>query len=593
MYAFIIEKAVFTDKEICTKYLISAIYAILSRKIHSTPLFTVSSNKNKNLYDMGDKQNICPGFDLSRPPLCCPGVGDVPPAPTKGHDYEHLEDIYAPSCDTEGETTKQNNASNHNNSSPSSSLSCRPSLHSKPNKMCVTNNSGNDDDDNDPRKSNGERVKKQCEIEDNNEIFFDTLETSLKTILDVSAESASNTSLKKRSPVITITPASEDNVAEAPVIFARRPRTRSDNLYKNLLLKYQHEAEASPCSTRPRSYSESDLKILTVAQSGNYVMTEAGDSRVVYRDTLLESSYYNKSDITQLSLEFWKRKISVIDVESLPQEDISDLSIIGGTLSPISRPVINPLRRLFAGIAKIIRSELSTNDELNSCVITRSKGNLCRMNIKNILPSNRDLTAPIGFINLKATVNLTILPKSRNSFCHNLVSIDLKPGSLILLDPRITKDARILIPEQRRYLNSDYLFLTLYKRKSENKPEITPKKVITSAFCSQEAPDQATSQIEVINSKATSADSPSVEIAQDILAENSGLSTDIIASNSGSSTDDRASKISILEMNVIELQRELKTHKSVLDSLLSQDSTLKSSCIKTIPSSEGDRETTR
>ena len=115
--------------------------------------------------------------------------------------------------------------------------------------------------------------------------------------------------------------------------------------------------------------------MLTVAQSGNYVMTEAGDSRVVYRDTLLESSYYNKSAITQFSLEFWKwkRKISVIDVESLPQEDVGDLSIIGGTLSPISRPVINPLRRLFAGIAKIIRSELSINDELNSCVITRSK----------------------------------------------------------------------------------------------------------------------------------------------------------------------------------------------------------------------------
>ena len=84
-----------------------------------------------------------------------------------------------------------------------------------------------------------------------------------------------------------------------------------------------------------------------------------------------------------------------------------------------------------------------------------------------------------------------------------------------------------------------------------------------------------------------------MEVAQDILAENSGLSTDIITSNSGSSTDDRASKINILEMNVIELQRELKTQKSVLDSLLLQDSTLKSSCIRTIPSSEGDRGTTR
>ena len=46
-------------------------------------------------------------------------------------------------------------------------------------------------------------------------------------------------------------------------------------------------------------------------------------------------------------------------------------------------------------------------------------------------------------------------------------------------------------------------------------------------------------------------------------------------------------------MNVIELQRELKAQKSVLDSLLSQDSTIKSSCIKTIPSSEGNREATR
>ena len=265
------------------------------------------------MYDMGDKQNICLGVELIPPPQCCPVVGGGSPKPTKRHDYENLEDISAPCCDTEGETTKQNNASKYNNSSPSTSLNYRPSLHNRSNKMCVPNNSGNDDDDDNPRKSNGERLKKQCEIEDNKKIFFDTLETSLKTILYVSAETASNKSLK-RSPVITITPANGDNIAEAPAIFAPRPRTRSDNLYKNLLLKYQHEVETSPCSTRPRSYSESDLKILAVAQSGNYVMTEACDSRVVYRDTLLESSYYNKSAITQLSLEFWKRKISVIDV---------------------------------------------------------------------------------------------------------------------------------------------------------------------------------------------------------------------------------------------------------------------------------------
>ena len=106
------------------------------------------------------------GFDP--PPQCCPRVSGGSPTPTKGHDYEHLEDICAPCCDTEGETTKQNNASNHSNSSPSTSLNCRPSLHSRYNKMWVPNNSGNDDDD--PRKSNGERIKKQCEIEDNKEI---------------------------------------------------------------------------------------------------------------------------------------------------------------------------------------------------------------------------------------------------------------------------------------------------------------------------------------------------------------------------------------------------------------------------------------
>ena len=174
MYAFIIGKVVHTDKELCTKYLIGTIYAILSRKIHSTPLFTVYSNKSRIMHDMRDKQNICLGVDLIPPLRCCPGSFVGSPTPTKGHDYEHLEDIFAPCCDTEGETTKQNNASKHNNSSPSTSLNCRPSLHSRSNKMCVTNNSGNDDDDDDPRKSNGERVKKQCEIEDNKERFFDT-----------------------------------------------------------------------------------------------------------------------------------------------------------------------------------------------------------------------------------------------------------------------------------------------------------------------------------------------------------------------------------------------------------------------------------
>ena len=251
MYAFIIGKVVHTDKELCTKYLIGLIYAILSRKIHSPPLFTVYSNKSRIMHDMRVKQNICLGVDLILPLRCCPGVRGGSPTPTKGHDYEHFEDISTPYCDTEGETTKQNNASKHNNSSPSTSLNCRSSLHSRSNKMCVqtiavttmtilVNLTARE-----LKSSVKLRIIKKYSL---------TLETSLKTILDVSAEKASNKSLK-RSPVITITPASGDNVAEAPAIFARRPRTRKDNLYKNLLLKYQHEAETSPCSTRPRSHS--------------------------------------------------------------------------------------------------------------------------------------------------------------------------------------------------------------------------------------------------------------------------------------------------------------------------------------------------
>ena len=54
IYAFIIGKVVYTDKEFCTKYLIGTIYAILSKKIHSTPylLFTLTKVESCTIWEI-------------------------------------------------------------------------------------------------------------------------------------------------------------------------------------------------------------------------------------------------------------------------------------------------------------------------------------------------------------------------------------------------------------------------------------------------------------------------------------------------------------------------------------------------------------
>ena len=187
----------------------------------------------------------------------------------------------------------------------------------------------------------------------------------------------------------------------------------------------------------------------------------------------------------QLMRRLWKQKVSVLHVDSLPQDDISDLSLIGDTLSPISRPVISPIRRLFTGINKIIKTDMQVKDELNSCLITRSKGSVCRLNIKSILPSNYDQNAPVGIVNLLSPLHITILPNSKKHFIYNLASMDAKSGSLALLNSNLMEHAKLLVPAQRYYLDNEYLFLTLFKAKQGLESDTMPKKVVANILRNQ------------------------------------------------------------------------------------------------------------
>ena len=187
-------------------------------------------------------------------------------------------------------------------------------------------------------------------------------------------------------------------------------------------------------------------------------------------------------------LKLWKQKVSVLHVDSLPQDDISDLNLIGDTLSPISRPVISPIRRLFTGINKIIKSDMKGKDELNSCLITRSKGGICRLNIKSILPSNYDQSAPVGIVNLLSPLHITILCNSKKHFIHSLATVDATPGSLVLLNPNLMEDAKLLVPDRgcyHDYHDNVHLFLTLFRAKKGLEAETTPKKVITNIIQDQ------------------------------------------------------------------------------------------------------------
>ena len=85
------------------------------------------------------------------------------------------------------------------------------------------------------------------------------------------------------------------------------------------------------------------------------------DCRVVFKDNLLDSSYYARERIKKVVLELWTRKIYTFDIESLPQDDLSDCCYIGDTLSPISKPITIPVRRLFGACSMALTTSLAAN----------------------------------------------------------------------------------------------------------------------------------------------------------------------------------------------------------------------------------------
>ena len=420
-----------------------------------------------------------------------PDVGDVTTMPSGGRIDTDSNATLTPCYDSESNTTnttESNGTSNSNQSSSrNTSVSCRPNLrsNSRPSKT-LTNNTSGDEGDDDPRKQSRERLKHQCETEDKHDTFFDTLDSTP----DLSSRDCSNSKLDisemNPTPLVKVTPSeSEESSGNKVPVVRRRQPTRSECLYKSVFHEHQQDSVTSPRSTRPRSYSEADLNILNVSLSGDFPMNTQDDNFFLYRDKLLESSFYMKSTIQQLMRRLWKQKVSVLHVDSLPQDDISYLSLIGDTLSPISRPVISPIRRLFSGINKIIKTDMQVKDELNNCLITRSKGSVCRLNIKSILPSNYDQNAPVGIVNLLSPLHITILPNSKKHFIYNLASMDAKSGSLALLNSNLMEHAKLLVPAQRYYLDNEYLFLTLFKAKQGLESDTTPKKVVANILRNQ------------------------------------------------------------------------------------------------------------
>ena len=181
----------------------------------------------------------------------------------------------------------------------------------------------------DPRKQNRERLRHHCEVEDSLDTFFDTFESTPATCSSKYPEP--DVSKTNPTPLVKVTPSEpeESNEKKASPIVRRQQPTRSECLYKSFFHKQQQDSVTSPCSTRTRSYSEADLNILDVSLSGNFPMSMQNDCSFLYRDRLLESSYYMKNTMQQLMLKLWKQKVSVLHVDSLPQDDISDLNLIG------------------------------------------------------------------------------------------------------------------------------------------------------------------------------------------------------------------------------------------------------------------------
>ena len=158
----------------------------------------------------------------------------------------------------------------------------------------------------------------------------------------------------------------------------------------------------SPITNRKRALSafSKDLRYIFISSSGIHNFNTGKDSFILHRKNFIGSSYFDEIKIKVDTEKYWSQKCYTINIRQVPEEELSDLSVIGDTVVPISKPIVNSIRRLFSGINNTIKKYFQEKFTLNSFTITKSANELFRTNIKDVIPDCSDMNTPVAILNI-------------------------------------------------------------------------------------------------------------------------------------------------------------------------------------------------
>ena len=216
-----------------------------------------------------------------------------------------------------------------------------------------------------------------------------------------------------------------------------RKHTNSESLLRSVLTSQSNTK--SPITNRKRALSafSKDLRYIVISSSGIHNFNTAKDSFILHRKNFTGSSCFDEVKIKCDIESFWSQKCHTININQVPDDELCDLSVIGDTVVPISKPIVNPIRRLFNGINNTITKYFLEKLTLNTFTIIKSANELFWTNIKDVIPDCSDTNAPVAILNIGEQFNLIVTPRDSDDFIYKIADVSCSEGSLTLLSPNM------------------------------------------------------------------------------------------------------------------------------------------------------------
>ena len=250
-------------------------------------------------------------------------------------------------------------------------------------------------------------------------------------------------------------------------------RTYSESLLRSVLTSQSNTK--SPITNRKRALSafSKDLRYIVISSSGIHNFNTAKDSFILHRKNFTGSSYFDEVKIKCDIESFWSQKCHNININQFPDDELCDLSVIGDTVVLISKPIVNPIRRLFNGINNTVTKYFLDKFTLNTFTIIKSANELFRTNIKDVILDFSDTNEPVAILNIGEQFNLIVTPRDNDDFIYKIADVSCGEGSLTLLSPKMYKGSKIHIPH-RSTSNTGYCILIFHIscNETDNSPKL-------------------------------------------------------------------------------------------------------------------------